>query len=113
MATTPTTGPRRDPRTKAELIDKMMARDFSGDLADLAVNRDLTLRRVRPNAVSLYFGESGTNFELTVRKPRGPKTKRASRPARTPANEEEAEEERPAAATRTPARRRRPARQEA
>lgn len=76
---TTTNNVRKDPTTKANLLDKMMSRDFSGDLADLAVNRDLRYERIRPNVIALKFGDSGNTFEMVVRKPRTPEALAAMR----------------------------------
>lgn len=65
-----TAGARKDPTTKANLLDRMMSFDFSGDLRDLAVGRDLRMERIRANAVRLKFGNSGSSFDLTIHKPR-------------------------------------------
>lgn len=64
-----TTAARKDPKTKAQLLDRMMSYDFSGDIHDLAAGRDLSLERIKPNAVRLKFG-GGSSFDLTVHKPR-------------------------------------------
>lgn len=63
-------GAFRDPKTKEDLLDRMMRRDFSGDLADLAENRNLQMERIRPHVIRLTFGASGKTFDLTVHKPR-------------------------------------------
>lgn len=72
-------GAIKDPTTKANFLDKIMQRDFTGDLADLAVNRDLRIARVKANSITLTFGDSGQQFELTVRKPRTEEWKAAMR----------------------------------
>ncbi len=69
-----TSGAFKDPTTKYNLLDRIMAQDFSGDIRDLAINRDLKIERSRPNVLKLRFGVSGKEFELSVRKPRGPMT---------------------------------------
>lgn len=63
-------GRRADPRTKEDFLDRMMARDFSGDLADLAAGRKLGLERLKPHVIRLRFGDSGKVFDLTIHKPR-------------------------------------------
>ena len=63
-------GAYKDPTTKYDLIDKMMSRDFDGDIASLAVDRKLRYERTRPNVLKLEFGHSGRTFEIVVRKPR-------------------------------------------
>lgn len=67
-------GAFKDPKTKADLIDRMMSRDFTGDLADLAVDRDLKLQRIKPHVMRLKFGHSGEEFDLTIHKTRPPRT---------------------------------------
>lgn len=59
----------REPKTKADLLNKMVAQDFSGDIRDLAPARDLKISRLRPNALRLTF-PSGSTFDLVVHKPR-------------------------------------------
>lgn len=84
-----TSGAFKDPVRKQDLLDKMMSHDFTGDIRDLAYNRDLRMERVKPNVIKLTFGTSGRSFELNVRKPRGPRPitvkanagKRINRPA--------------------------------
>lgn len=66
-------GAFKDPKTKGDFIDRMMSRDFSGDLKDLAVNGDIRYERIRPNALKIHFGSSNQDFELVIRKPRGPR----------------------------------------
>lgn len=65
-----TQGAFRDPKTKEDLLDRMMRRDFSGDLADLAEGRNLQMERIRPHVIRLKFGATGKTFDLTVHKPR-------------------------------------------
>lgn len=68
-----THGAFKDPKTKGDFIDRMMSREFSGDLKDLAVNHDMRYERIRPNALKIHFGTSGQEYELVIRKPRGPR----------------------------------------
>ena len=65
-----TRGAFRDPKTKADLLDRMMMRDFTGDIMDLAEGRNLRLVRVKPHVLRLIFLTSGEQFDLTVHKPR-------------------------------------------
>lgn len=67
-------GAFKDPKTKADVIDRMMSRDFSGDLADLAVDRNLKLLRIKPHVMRMKFGHSGEQFDLTIHKTRPPKS---------------------------------------
>jgi hypothetical protein len=63
-------GRRKDPRTKEELLDRMMSFDFSGDIRDVGVKR-ATIQRLAPNRISITFPDSGITYELVVRRPRG------------------------------------------
>jgi hypothetical protein len=72
-------GAFKDPVSKADLISRILSREFSGDLADLAVNRDLRYERPAPNVLGLKFGVSGKMFQLVVRKPRTPEQLAAMR----------------------------------
>lgn len=63
-------GAFKDPQSKRELMDRMNSREFTGDLADLAVDRDLKMTRIRPHVMRLKFGHSGKEYDLTVHKPR-------------------------------------------
>lgn len=60
----------RAPRTKEALIDRMMSRDFDGDLAKLGADR---IRRTAPNAVELEFPSIGRTYELSVHMHREPR----------------------------------------
>lgn len=71
---TPISGVRHDPKTKEDLLNRMMSRDFSGDISDLAVGRGLQMERIRPNAIRLKFSDSGQTFDLTIHKPRSEST---------------------------------------
>lgn len=75
----PTYAHRKDPESKADLINKIMARDFSGNLEDLAANKDLEIVRIAPNAVRLRFGTSGKQFDLIVKMPRSEAFKEQAR----------------------------------
>lgn len=59
----------RDPRTKQELLDRMMSFDFDGDIRHLGAE-DAQLKRLAPNRVELRFPASDRTFELSVRIPR-------------------------------------------
>jgi hypothetical protein len=59
----------RDPRTKEELLDRMMSFDFDGDIRHLGVEA-ASIVRVSPNTLRLSFPASGTVFELSVHRPR-------------------------------------------
>lgn len=59
---------QRDPRTKRELVDRLMSYDFGGDFRNLGALGVDVLRKA-DNKVTLRFKESGQEFELTIRKP--------------------------------------------
>lgn len=58
----------RAPRTKEELINKMLSFDFDGDIRHLGEN--VTLQRVAPHVVRLMFPDTGRVFDLTAHIPR-------------------------------------------
>lgn len=62
----------KEPKTKAQFVDRMLMSDFSGDLRDLAADRNVAIRRVTDNVLELAFQGSGRKFQLVVRKPRTP-----------------------------------------
>lgn len=82
MADNVVRGAFKDPQTKADLLDRMMRRDFTGDLADLAVDRNLRMEKIRPHRMRLHFGHSGKEYDLTVHKVRPPTEGSAKKPVR-------------------------------
>lgn len=88
----------RDPKTKADFIDRMMSYDFDGDIRHLgAVNA--TIHRVKPHVIRLRFPDTGKEFELAVRLPRSEEAKqkmRAKRVRRAPRKPRQAQPEPPA-----------------
>ena len=58
----------RDPRTKEELLNKMLSYDFSGDVRELGEGPQI--ERVAPHVARLVFPRSGKVYDLTVHKPR-------------------------------------------
>lgn len=58
----------RDPRTKSELVNRMMSYDFTGDFRNIG-EEGVNVVRVASNKVQLHFKASGQQFELVVRKP--------------------------------------------
>lgn len=74
-------GRTRDPRTKQELLDRMMSFDFDGDIRHLGAE-EARLKRVAPNKIELQFPSSDKKFELVVRIPRG--EQKSFAPAREP-----------------------------
>lgn len=82
----------RDPKSKSEILDSLLRIDYSGDMRDLAANRNVVIQRVKQNVVRLAFPGSGRVFDLTVHKRRafnkkvmmtGPKRK-PGRPRKNP-----------------------------
>lgn len=59
----------RDPRTKEELLDRMMSFDFDGDIRHLGVEV-ASITREGPNRLRLVFPNSGKAFELSIHIPR-------------------------------------------
>lgn len=59
----------RDPRTKEEVLDRMLAYDFNGDVRDIGAET-ARLVRTAANKLLLHFPVSGRTYELTVRLPR-------------------------------------------
>ena len=56
------------PRTKEELLNRLLSRDFDGDISKLGESTHL--RRVAPHIIELSFPEIGKTYELSVRIPR-------------------------------------------
>lgn len=59
----------RDPRTKEELLDRMLSRDFDGDITHIGAEQ-ASLIRTAPNKLLLSFPASGRTYELVARLPR-------------------------------------------
>ena len=62
----------KEPKTKEQFLNRMLMTDFSGDIRDLATDRNIQLKRTSANKLELTFLSSGQKFELIVRKPRSP-----------------------------------------
>ena len=62
----------KEPKTKEQFLNRMLMSDFSGDIRDLAADRNITLRRASANVLDLTFNTTGQHFQLVVRKPRTP-----------------------------------------
>lgn len=58
----------REPKTKSDVLDRMLSIDFDGDLRRLG--EGVRLQRVAPNKVSMIFPETGIHFLLVVQRPR-------------------------------------------
>ncbi len=72
----------RDPKTKADFIDRIMSYDFDGDIRHLGVQNAI-IHRVRPHVIRLRFPDTGKEFELAVRLPRSEEAKQKMRSKRT------------------------------
>lgn len=59
----------RDPRSKEDLLDRLMMADFDGDVRALGRER-AKIERVDPYTVRLTFPFSGAVFDLEVHRPR-------------------------------------------
>lgn len=96
----------RSPRTKSELLDKILSYNFDGDLRHLAPDPSLaSIQRAAPNVLKLDFRDTDAHFELVVRKPRqemqgkhgaakqtAGKSKNKKRPARSKVTADEEED---------------------
>lgn len=74
----------RDPRTKEELLDRMLSFDFDGDIRHLG-KENASIHRIARNKIELRFPDSDRTYELTVRLPRGEqKAARREEPVEAP-----------------------------
>lgn len=60
---------KNDPKTKEQLLDRMLSFDFDGDIRHLGVET-ASIVRTGPNTILLSFPVSGITFELSVHRPR-------------------------------------------
>lgn len=60
---------KRDPRTKEELLDRMLSFDFDGDIRNLGAE-PASISRQSPHVLLLTFPASNTVFELSIHRPR-------------------------------------------
>lgn len=58
-----------DPRTKEQLLNRLLSYDFDGDLANIGESR-AAITRTAANRVDIRFPTTGQHFALIVRKPR-------------------------------------------
>lgn len=72
-----------DPKTKEQFVDRILSYDFDGDFTSLGVYR-AQLVRLSPNKFALTFPATGQLYELTVKKPRGPRTRPVAKTRRRP-----------------------------
>jgi hypothetical protein len=70
----------RDPRTKEDLLNRMLSRDFNGDLTH---GGKAILQRMKGHVVRLFFPDTGKKFDLTIHKPRPEGSGRATKKAAT------------------------------
>lgn len=59
----------RDPRTKEELLDRILRFDFEGDIRQIGAET-ARITRLGPNRLQLEFPKSGVTFELSIHRPR-------------------------------------------
>lgn len=62
----------KEPKTKEQFLNRMLMSDFSGDIRDLAADRNIQIKRASANVLDLTFLASGQHFQLVIRKPRSP-----------------------------------------
>ena len=68
-----------DPVSKMDFIDRILRRDFTGDLTSLAAERNLRMERISGNKIRLHFGTSGKIFDLAVHMPKSAEARAAAR----------------------------------
>lgn len=59
----------REPRTKQELLSRILSMDFSGDLRTLSPS-GAQLKRTAPNKLEVVLPTSGKRFEIVIRRPK-------------------------------------------
>lgn len=67
-----------DPKTKEQFVDRILSYDFDGDFTALGVYR-AQLTRLAANKFTIKFPATGQQYELVVKKPRGPRHVRSQR----------------------------------
>lgn len=78
---------RREPRTKEELLDRMLAHDFDGDLKSV-VGEGTSIVREAANKVLIHTA-TGRSYELVVRLPRTENARDEGRSFAPPGGEQE------------------------
>lgn len=58
----------KDPRTKEELLNKLLSYDFNGDVRTLGEGTQI--KRVDPQTLHVTFPKIGRTYEIAVRIPR-------------------------------------------
>ncbi len=73
---------KRDPRTKEEIVNRILSLDFTGNLKDVFKDPELVkLQRLQPHIVRLVTS-SGEKFDLTIHKRRTEESNKKLRAAR-------------------------------
>jgi hypothetical protein len=65
---------KRDPRTKEEVLDRMLSYDFDGDVRNVGAEQ-ARLTRTAANKLLLTFPATGITYELEVHRPRAENVK--------------------------------------
>lgn len=60
---------KRDPRTKEEVLNRMLSYDFDGDIRNLG-EQPASIVRTGAHTLRLIFPASGTVFDVTIHRPR-------------------------------------------
>lgn len=68
---------RTDPKTKAQLLDRLLALDAEGHLRNLAEDQQLKIERDGDHAILLKFPTSGKTFRLSIEVPKSEKAIKA------------------------------------
>lgn len=71
---------KRDPKTKEQVLDRILSYDFDGDIRHLG-EEPASITRTGPHTLRLTFPASGTTFDVTVRRPREFAKPRTTQPA--------------------------------
>lgn len=67
------------PKTKAELVTRLLSSTFTGDLRDLSPDRRIQVFRPKPHQVVLKFVDN--EFILAVHKPKPERARKAAKEA--------------------------------
>lgn len=78
---------KRDPKTKEQVLDRMLSYDFDGDIRHLG-EEPAQITRTGPHTLRLTFPASGTTFDVSIHRPR---EFAKPRPQATPAPQRENE----------------------
>lgn len=61
--------PKRDPKTKEDILNRMLSYDFDGDIRHLG-EEPAQITRTGPHTLRLTFPASGRVFDVSVHRPR-------------------------------------------